>query len=51
MPRMPTQIIRYEASAGVICSTMTNNAVIHISRPTPPVWLSAIRHTAITLRG
>jgi hypothetical protein len=33
-PMMPTQIIKYDASAGVILSTITNRIVIHSKIPT-----------------
>ncbi len=50
IPSRPTQIIRNDASAGVIFSTITNNAVIHIRMPTPPVWSAATAHAVHAAR-
>src|SRR5277367_4897617 len=46
-----TQITNFDASAGVIFSTMTNRVTNHKASATPPVWVSPVRQPAIILRG
>ena len=46
-----TQITNFDASAGVIFSTMTNKVTNHRASATPPVWVSPVRQPAIMLRG
>src|SRR5579883_1782486 len=48
---MLTQITSFEASAGVIFSTITNSVTIHNASPTPPVCVRPVRQPAIMLRG
>ena len=45
------QIPSLEASAGVICSTITSNVTCHSASPTPPVWLRPVSAPAKMLRG
>src|SRR6476619_8364464 len=47
----PTQMIRNDASPGLILSTSTNKVVIHRLSPTLPVWLIPVRQAANMLRG
>src|SRR5579862_6260372 len=48
---MLTQITSFDASAGVILSTMTNSVTIHSDSATPPVCVSPVKHPAMMLRG
>src|SRR5689334_1635148 len=48
---MLTQIASCDASAGVTCSTITNNVTIHNVKPTPPVCVSPVRQPVMRLRG
>src|SRR5215472_18013737 len=45
------QIPNFDASAGVICSTITSRVTCHSANPTPPVWLRPVRAPAKILRG
>src|SRR5512136_192029 len=45
------QITSFEASGGVIFSTMTNSVTIHSDSATPPVWVKPVRQPAMMLRG
>jgi len=45
------QIPSLDASAGVICSTITSRVTCHSASPTPPVWLRPVRAPAKMLRG
>ena len=46
----PNQIIRYDASFGLIFSTKTRRVVSHNVSPTVPVWLMPVRQATIMLR-
>src|SRR5215469_6138131 len=46
-----THTTSFDASGGVMPSTMTNSVTCHSERPTPPVWVSPVRHPAPMLRG
>ena len=48
---MLIQITSFEASGGVIFSTMTNSVTCHKASATPPVWVSPVRQPAMMLRG
>src|SRR5260370_20381344 len=51
IPATPTQITRYDASAGPILRISTNSVVTHKVMPTPPVWLKPVRQETKRLRG
>src|SRR5689334_17429226 len=46
-----TQITNFDASGGVILSTITRSVTNHKASATPPVWVSPVRQPATMLRG